>query len=95
MATVDYSLLASADVVENADYIAKDKPLAAYQWIERIEQTCALLALNPQMGEVRETRGYGKCRSFSCGNYVIFFRGIEEGVEIVRVLRAERDIDQF
>ena len=95
MATVDYSLLAATDVIENAEFIARDKPSAAYKWIEQIEQTCHLLALNPEMGEQRETRGYGRCRSFTCGNYVIFFRGSHSGVEIIRVLRAERDLDQL
>ena len=32
-------------------------------------------------------------RSFAVGRYVIFYRPISEGVEIVRVLHGSRDID--
>lgn len=95
MPKVHYSTLAAQDLYENAEYIARDKPNAAYRWVEKIEATCELLAKNPEVGEQRQTRGYGPCRSFSCGNYVIFFRAVSDGVEIVRILRAERDIDRL
>jgi len=44
---------------------------------------------------LRQTRGLGPCRSFVVGNYVIFFRGVSDGVEIVRIVRGERDIEMF
>ena len=95
MAEVHYSSLAAKDLAENAEYIAKDKPDAAYRWIDTIESVCALLAANPELGELREVRGYGHCRSFASGNYVIFYRAAPDGVDIVRILRAERDIDNI
>ena len=95
MAEVHYSTLAAADISENAEYIARDKPDAAYRWVETIEATCELLANNPDMGQERMTRSLGKCRSFVSGNYVIFFRGAPDGVEIVRVVRGERDIEHL
>jgi toxin ParE1/3/4 len=95
MSKPHYSTLAAQDLYENAEYIARDKPDAAYRWVEKIEATCELLAENPEVGEQRQTRGYGPCRSFTCGNYVIFFRAVSDGVEIVRILRAERDIDRL
>ncbi len=85
MPSVHYSVLAAKDLAENADYIARDKPEAADRWIDKIES-------NPELGESRQTRGYGHCRSFSSGNYVIFYRTVSDGVDIVRILRAERDI---
>ena len=95
MAEVYYSTLAAEDICENAEYIAKDKPDAAYRWVERIEAACELLADNPNMGQERTTRSHGKCRSFASGNYVIFFRAAPNGVEIVRVIRGERDIENL
>ena len=95
MATVHYSTLAAGDLYENAEYIARDKPDAAYRWIEKIEATCELLANNPEMGQARTTRSHGRCRSFVSGNYLIFFRGVVGGVEIVRIVRGERDIDRL
>lgn len=74
MARVHYSSLAAEDLCETAEYIARDKPEAAYRWVEAIEQTCERLALNPEMGEQRTIRRLGNCRCFTCGKYVIFFR---------------------
>lgn len=50
MATVKYSELASTDLYEHVEYIAQDKPSAAYRWLESIESTCELLASNPELG---------------------------------------------
>ncbi len=95
MPRVHYSSLAAEDLFENAEYIARDKPEAAYRWVEKIEAACELLAANPEVGQRRQTRRFGHCRSYTCGNYVIFFRAVPEGVEIVRIVRAERDIDRW
>jgi len=95
MATVHYSTLATADLYENAEYIARDRPNAAYGWIEKIESTCEMLAENPEVGQQRTTRRHGRCRSFVCGHYVIFFRSVTGGIEVVRIVRGERDLDQF
>lgn len=45
------------------------------------------------VAENAEYRRLGHCRSFTTGNYVVFYRAVSDGVDIVRILRAERDID--
>ena len=95
MAKVHYSSLAAKDLLENAEYIARDKPDAAYYWVEAIEDTCARLAANPEMGERRSIRNLGHCCSFTCGKYVIFFRGVSDGVEIIRIVRGDRDLEKL
>ena len=95
MAKVRYSLLAAKDLWENAEYIARDKPDAAYHWVEAIEETCEFLANNPEMGELRDIRKLGRCRCFTCGKYIIFFRGLANGIEIIRVVRGDRDIERL
>ncbi len=95
MARVHYSSLAAEDLCETAEYIARDKPEAAYRWVEAIEQTCERLALNPEMGEQRTIRRLGNCRCFTCGKYVIFFRGAADGIEIVRIVRGDRDVERL
>jgi plasmid stabilization system protein ParE len=54
-----------------------------------------LLAGNPELGERRTTRRFGACRCFTCGNFVIFFRGVPDGAEIIRIVRGERDLEQI
>jgi toxin ParE1/3/4 len=93
MARVRYSKLASSDLYENSEFIARDKPEAAYRWVEEIEAACHTLAMHPEMGQRRMSKNHGPCRSFSCGSYVIFFRGLDDGVEIIRIVRGERDLD--
>ena len=60
MAKVHYSSLAAKDLWENAEYIARDKPDAAYRWVESIEKTCELLAGNPELGERRKTGRFAR-----------------------------------
>jgi plasmid stabilization system protein ParE len=43
------------------------------------------------MGAEIESRRYGNIRMHAHGNYVIYFRGISGGIEIVRVLHGARD----
>ncbi len=86
MSQVRYSELASTDLYKNAEFIARDKPEAAYRWIET-------LASNPEMGQVRKSKNHGNCRSFTSGSYVIFFRGFKDGVEVIRIVRGSRDLD--
>ena len=50
------------------------------------------LASHPNLGRSRDELAEG-LRSFPVGRYVIFYRAIPEGVEIVRVLHGSRDLN--
>ena len=93
MANVRYSRLASKDLFEHSEFIARDKPVAAYKWVEKIEGDCVTLAAHPELGQARISKHHGPCRSFTSGKYVIFFRAIESGVEIIRIVRGGLDLD--
>lgn len=92
MSGVVYAPEAEDDLVGIADYIARDKPEAARRWVQGIRETCATLATQPEMGELRPDFGVASCRSFSVGNYVIFFRPVESGIEVARVVHGSRDM---
>jgi toxin ParE1/3/4 len=83
---------AEDDLVGIADFIARDKPEAARRWILRIRQTCETLATQPHMGELRTGFGVSGCRSLNAGNYVIFYRPIDDGIEVARVVHGSRDM---
>ena len=72
------------------DYIARDKPIAAARWIDTIEEKCDLIATRPNFGELRPEYGTDIRCSF-VGRYVIFFRPIDGGIEVVRVIAGDRD----
>ncbi len=70
MATVIEAPEADDELAGIVDYIARNNPKAARDWLAKIRQTCETLATQPEMGELREGFGIPGCRSFSVGNYV-------------------------
>ena len=83
---------AKSDLVEIWDYIADHSEARADAFVDMIDQKLLALASNPGMGRSRNELAE-RLRSFAVGRYVIFYRPIPEGVEIVRVLHGSRDID--
>ena len=63
----------------------------ARRFLNRVMAVCDLLAGNPEMGEPRSEFSTGTYRSFSVGNYVIYFKPAVDGVRIARVLHGSRD----
>jgi len=82
---------ARQDLSDIFDYIARDKPIAAANWVEKIEEKCKLIAATPEFGERRPEYG-SQIRSSVVGRYVIFFRPIESGIEVLRVIAGDRDV---
>ena len=90
----NFSQKALADLDEILEYIAHDKPLAAVAFVQKLRDKCMLLAENPELGEIRAELGKN-LRAFSVGNYVIFYRTIPKGVEIVRVVSGHRNLERL
>jgi toxin ParE1/3/4 len=82
---------AKSDLVEIWDYIADDSEVRADAFVEAIDQKLSASARRPNMGRLRDELANG-LRSFPVGRYVIFYRPISEGIEIVRVLHGARDL---
>ena len=72
------------------DYIASDDPAAALRLIERIEQSCQLLAENPLIGESCDFLAE-RLRMTVVGNYIVFHRPVDDGVEVARIIHGARD----
>jgi toxin ParE1/3/4 len=85
---------ARIDLAEIRHYIARDKPLAADKQIDAFFKRFHRLATNPELGELRPELGEN-LRAFSVGNYIIFYRALPEGAEIVRVVSGFRDLDKL
>lgn len=95
MSRVVFSPLAEADLDGLLDYIARDKPQAAVRFVAGLREKCYLLAANPELGQRRPGFRSGEYRTFSVGNYVIFYRPTREGVEIARVISGYRDMESL
>jgi toxin ParE1/3/4 len=94
MSSYRYSSQANADVEEIALYIFELNPPAAHQFLDNLEQTCQRLAAHPDIGRLRSDLGAG-LRSFSIGNYLIFYSLMTNGIEIARVIYGGRDLPRI
>jgi toxin ParE1/3/4 len=80
------------------EYIARDNPAAATRVAESAYETFAILAAKPDLGRPRKFRNtrLRNIRSWHiCGfdNYVIFYRSIPQGIQVLHVFHGARDLD--
>jgi toxin ParE1/3/4 len=88
---------ARTDLVDHFEYIGQQNSAAAERFIDAVEQGYARVLEFPRIGvEVvwRSPRLQGIRRWQVPGfqNFLIFYREVEDGVEIIRVLHGARDI---
>lgn len=82
---------AEANLDEISDYIAEDNPERAITFIREIVDHCNKIADQPGIGRERPEFRSG-IRSAPHDQYIIFYRIIDSGVEIMHVLHGARDI---
>ena len=86
-----YTQAAQQDLADIVEYISRDKPEAAWAWLDKIEDKCLLIARQPSVGDLQPHLGDG-VRASVVGRYVIFHRSKEDRLEILRVIAGDRDI---
>ena len=82
---------AEEDLIAIWTRIAEDDAAAADRLLDRIDEVCALLAENPQLGPARQDLR-PDLRYFTVTGYLILYRERKGGVEIVRVVHGARDL---
>lgn len=80
---------AEQDLIAIWVYVAADDPGAADRLLDRIDEACTQLAEFPDLGTGYEEIRAG-LRLFPVRNYLILYRRIGSGVEIVRVIHGAR-----
>lgn len=80
---------AEEDLIEIWLFIAQDKPGAADKLVDKIEETCSQLAESPGIGTARPDLA-PELRYAVVGQYLILYREVPGGVEIVRVVHGAR-----
>ncbi len=91
MPMVRRSALAEEDYRDIWRYIAADNPDAADRLLLRIDSKLELYAQNPRLGVARDSLAPG-LRSFPVGKYLVFYRIVPDGIELVRVLHGARNL---
>ncbi len=81
-------------------FIAQDNPDAATRVIDAAYATFKTLAANPGLGRVRSFRNprLRDVRSWRISgfeNYLIFYRGVANGIQVNHVYHGARDIEEL
>jgi len=80
------------DLIDIWTYIAADNEQAADRLPDRIDESLIRLADFPELGRQRPELGKA-LRSLPVGRYIIYYRPISKGLEVVRVLSSFIDIE--
>lgn len=94
MASFELTAQAEEDLIDLWLYIAQDNPGAADRLLDEIEEKFPLLAGNPQLGQARPDIAE-ECRHLPVSNYLILYRIIPAGVQIVRVIQGSRRLNNL
>jgi toxin ParE1/3/4 len=94
MGQIVRSLQAEQDLETTLDYLDSQSTQAADRFAKRFDESCDLHATFPQLGASSEELAPG-LRHFTVGNYVVFYRPITEGIEIIRIIHGARDLPRF
>ena len=89
MPRIERTPRARTDAVEIWAYIAQDNVDAADDLIDQIESRLASLSRMPESAESVPYIGPDVRRS-SVGNYVIYYRPVNNGIQVLRVLHGAR-----
>ena len=85
-----WSPLAIERAVEIAEYISKDNPLAAQNWIDKIFQKVAILKLSPELGRIVPELQRKKIRELISGNYRIIYQLTTTDISILTIRHGKQ-----
>ena len=86
---------AREDIVEIAAWITLDNPMAGSNFLTALEETLQMLSDQPMSGLIYKISDNLELRRFRVKRfqkYLLFYRALDEHIELVRVLHGARDI---
>ena len=89
MAVFQKTAQAEEDLIDIWLYIAQDNPTAADQMLDTFEEKGVLLAENPELGQSRPDIA-DDFRYLPVKRYLMLYRVITGGIELVRVVQGMR-----
>ena len=94
MSIVQRTAQADEDLMDIWVYIAQDNPKAADKLSDEIENKLVLLAGQPYLGPARPDIA-PELRYFPVGSYLLLYREIADGIEVVRVIHGARRLNNL
>jgi addiction module RelE/StbE family toxin len=90
---IEWSQVALADIEDLYDYIARDVPFYAEQFVGRVMESVERLAEHPRLGRrVPEAQDRDDIRELTFHDYRILYLVHAEGVFILTVIHGSRDL---
>jgi toxin ParE1/3/4 len=92
----EFSPFAENDLIEIADFIAADNPVAARKLVTDIHKACEKLAKMPTLGHPRKDLTSDPEVLFYCvrHHYLVIYRKATDPLQIARVLHGARDVTE-
>jgi len=90
---VRFAAKARKDIQDIGDYIARDSRRVARRVVSEIETFCVSLDQSPERYAIFESRAERGVRRAPVGSYVLFYRIDADGVLVLRIIHAARDIE--
>ena len=88
---VTFSPAAEEDLLDIAVFIAQDNQARALTFVDELESKCDALGHAPGIGTSRPELGDG-VRMLPHGSYLIFYREVNKGLRVERIMHGARDI---
>lgn len=92
MSRLTFSPLALDDLDAIYEYISQDNRSAARRFLGKLHDRFRMLARQPLLGERHPGVGQD-LRLFSFTSYVILYKPLANGVEVLRVIHGARHLD--
>ena len=89
--TLRLTAIAERDLISIWHYIARDNLQAADMLLDDLGAASRNLEQFPSLGPSREDLGVG-VRYLPCRTYLILYRQIHDGIEVIRYLHGDRDL---
>jgi toxin ParE1/3/4 len=85
------NILASRDLIEIADYFAENNVEVGERFFREFNSKCQQLVSFPRSGKSYESIS-PDLRGLSLDGYIIFYRILDDGIEILRVVSGRRNL---
>jgi toxin ParE1/3/4 len=91
MARVRRTVQAKRDYIQIWVHVAEKNPRAADGLIDNFDAALDLISHFPGMGQSRDDLSRG-LRSYPVGNYLLLYRSVTGGIELVRAVHGARNL---
>jgi len=91
MATVKRTVESRRDYLQIFVFVGEQNIDAAQRLVEMFDRNLEMLSDMPGLGPRRPELGKG-VRSFPVGKYILLYRAIDDGIELLRGLHGARDL---